>query len=238
MPAKPPVSVIVPAYNEEYLLADTLTALLQQDYAGTYEIIVVNNASTDRSAEIARAIGVRVVEEPCKGIVHAWSAGFAAAQGEILAATDADTRVPADWLSRLVTTLTARPDVVAAGGVYRFYDGPAWLRLGSRLLTFLTWHLVGVNMAVWRRAYESIGGLDTSVNFGADTRLTKNLQRAGRVVLDRRLVVDTSARRFEAAFWPSVWLYLANDFWLALFRRPLYYEFRDIRHAPDPPDPQ
>jgi glycosyltransferase involved in cell wall biosynthesis len=236
--AKPSVSVVVPAYNEEYFLADTLTALLQQDYGRTYEIIVVNNASTDRSPEIARAMGVRLLEEPCKGIVHAWSAGFATAQGEILAATDADTRVPADWLSRLVAALTARPDVVAAGRVYRFYDGPAWLRLGSRLLTFLTWHLVGVNMAMWRQAYEAISDLDTSVSIGADTRLTRELRRLGHVVLDRRLVVDTSARRFEAAFWPSVWLYLANDFWLALFRRPLYTEFRDIRHAPDPPAPR
>jgi glycosyltransferase involved in cell wall biosynthesis len=229
----PHASVIVPVYNEEALLAESLAALLQQDYAGTYEVIAVNNACTDRSPEIATAMGVRVVDEPCRGIAHAWRAGFASAQGEILAATDADTRVPPDWLSRLVAALTARPGVVAVGGVYRFYDGPTYLRIGSRMLTMLTWHLAGVNMAIWRWAYEASGGLDPSVNFGADTKLTQRLRRLGRVVLDRRLVVDTSARRFEAAFWPSVWLYLANDLWLALFRRPLFYDFPDIRHATD-----
>jgi cellulose synthase/poly-beta-1,6-N-acetylglucosamine synthase-like glycosyltransferase len=61
------VSIIVSVYSEEYLLADSLAALQQQDYAGTYEIIAVDNASTDHSPDIARAIGVRVLEEPRKG---------------------------------------------------------------------------------------------------------------------------------------------------------------------------
>lgn len=233
MLARPSVSIIVPTYNEEYLLAESLAALQRQDYDGTYEIIAVNNASTDRSPEIARAMGARVVDEPRKGVIHAWGAGFAAARGEILAATDADTRVPADWLSRLVAILTAQPGVAAAGGIYRFYDGPAWLRAGSRLLTLASWHLVGANMAMWRWAYESIGTLDAQVNSGADTRLTKKLKRMGRIVLDRRLVVDTSARRFRVAFWPSLWLYLANDFSLALFGRPFSCDFPDIRLPAD-----
>jgi peptidoglycan-N-acetylglucosamine deacetylase len=233
-PSRPFVSVVIPAYNEEYVLADCLTALEQQQYDGPYEVIVVNNASTDHTPEIARSKGARVVDEPRKGNVHALRAGLAAAQGEIVACTDADTRASPDWICRLVSHLTAQPGVVAAGGIFAFYDGPAWLRLGSLLVNQMGWHLQGVNMAMWRWAYEQIGGLDPMVNFGADAVLGLRLRRLGRVVIDRRLVMRTSARRFQAALWKTLWLYWINDLWLALFARCLFYSFPDIRILPAP----
>ena len=57
-------SVVVPAYNEEAFLPETLRSLRRQDYPGAYEIVVVDNNSTDATAEIARSFGVRVVSEP------------------------------------------------------------------------------------------------------------------------------------------------------------------------------
>jgi len=232
MSTKPFVSVIVPVYNEEYVLADCLTALQQQDYDGRYEIIVVNNACTDRSPAIARAVGVRVVDEPRKGYVHALRAGFAAALGEIIACTDADTLVPPDWLSRLVAGLTARPDVVAISGVFAFHDGPTWLRLAGRMVSHLNWGLAGGNMAMWRWAYQAVQGFDPTVNLGADRELGMRLRRLGQIVINRRLVASTSLRRFQVAFWPSLWRYLMNDLWLTLFHRPRFYAFPDIRLPP------
>jgi glycosyltransferase involved in cell wall biosynthesis len=229
MPASPFVSIVVPVYNEEILLADTLAALQKQDYDGAYEIVVVNNACTDRSPEIARSMGVRVVAEQRKGVVHALRAGFAAARGEIVALTDADTRAPRDWLSRLVANLTARPGVAAVGGIYAFYDGPLWLRLSSLLVNRASWQLIGANMAVWRWAYESIGGLDPRVNLGWDAELGRRLRRVGGVAVDRRLIVRTSARRFQAAVWQTWWRYFVNDLWLTFFGRALFYDFADIR---------
>jgi glycosyltransferase involved in cell wall biosynthesis len=237
MPAKPFVSIVVPVYNEEALLADTLTALQEQDY-GPYEIVVVDNACTDHSPQIARSMGVRVVTEPRKGVVHALRAGFAAVQGEIVALTDGDTRVPRDWLSRLVANLTRRPDVVAAGGIYAFYDGPLWLRYASLLVNRASWQLIGANMAVWRWAYESIGGLNPNVNLGWDAELGRKLRRRGRVVVDRRLVVRTSARRFQVALWRTWWRYFVNDLWLIFFGRPLFYDFADIRTVSRPQVPR
>lgn len=231
---KPLISVVIPAYNEERLLPASLLALQEQDYDGPYEVIVVNNASTDRTAEIAQVMGARVVDEPRKGYVHALQAGFAAAQGEIVACTDADTRVPPDWLSRLTVNLTTRSGVVATGGIFAFADGPVLLRLGNLLVNRLNWHLTGVNMAVWRWAYEQVGGIDPAVNFGADADLGLRLRRLGKVVIDRRLVVRTSARRFQAAFLKTLWLYWINDLWLALFGRCCFYAFPDIRSVRSP----
>ena len=128
MTGKPFISIVVPAYNEEYALPATLAALKAQRYDGEFEIIVVNNASTDSTPLIAENAGCRVVNQPRKGYVHALSAGFTAARGEIIASTDADTLVKPDWIQRMAGVLS-RPGVVACGGVFEFSDGSRTIRL-------------------------------------------------------------------------------------------------------------
>jgi len=231
---KPFVSVVVPAYNEEYVLANCLAALQAQDYPGPYEVIVVNNASTDRTAEIARNIGVTVVDEPVKGYVYALRAGFSAARGEVIACTDADTLVPPGWLSSLVANLTLRPGVVATSGSFQFYDGPAWLRTLCRILSRCSWHLAGANMSMWRWAYDAVAGFDPTVNMGADVELGMRLQRVGRLCLNHGPVAATSARRFEVSFWPALWQYVINDLSLILTGRPHFFHFSDVRIPPRP----
>jgi glycosyltransferase involved in cell wall biosynthesis len=90
-------SVVVPAYNEAAYLAGTLKALQRQDYGAPYEIIVVDNASTDGTAEIATGHGVRVVCEPEPGICQARQRGLVEARGQIVVSTDADTIQPPGW---------------------------------------------------------------------------------------------------------------------------------------------
>jgi peptidoglycan/xylan/chitin deacetylase (PgdA/CDA1 family) len=232
VPAKPFVSVVVPVYNEEYLLADCLAALKQQDYDGHYEIIVVANACTDASVGIARAMGVRLVDEPRKGYVHALRAGFAAAQGEIIASTDGDSEVPQDWISRLVAGLTSRRDVVATSGVFTFPGGPLWLHLLAETVNRLNPELCGGNMAMWRWAYDQVGGFDPDVNLQADVELGRRLRRLGRIAIDRHLVVSTSPRRFQVAPWQAIWLHAVNYLSLTIFGRIRFYDFPDIRLRP------
>jgi cellulose synthase/poly-beta-1,6-N-acetylglucosamine synthase-like glycosyltransferase len=232
MSAEPFVSIVVPVYNEEPLLGSCLAALKQQEYGASYEIVVVNNACTDHSPDIARAMGARVIDEPHKGVVHALRAGFAAARGEIMAATDADTLVPPGWLSRMVADLSSEPGIAAVGGIYTFYDGPPWMRWASLALNQFSSQLIGANMAMWRWAYDRIGGLDPAVNLGFDAELSRRLKRVGRVVVDRRLIVETSARRFQAGLWRAMGHYYLNNLWLWLLNRPLYYDFPDIRQIP------
>ena len=211
------------------MLADCLTALARQDYAGRYEIIVVNNASTDRTPEIARDWRARVVDEPAKGYVRALRAGFAAARGAIIACTDADTQVPSDWLSRLAERLTSSDRIVACTGTFGFHDGEPWLRLLARALGRCNFALAGGNMAVWRWAYEAVGGFDPAVNMGADRHLGQRLRRLGGIAVDKGLVVLTSARRYQAAFWPTVRMYVLNDLSMVVSGRPRFFDFPDIR---------
>ena len=106
------LSFVVPAYNEEAYLPACLESILSQTDprttnlpAGTCEIIVVNNASTDRTREVAlRYPGVTVVDEPRKGLTFARQAGFAASTGALIANVDADSRLTPNWVTNVLTT--------------------------------------------------------------------------------------------------------------------------------------
>ena len=116
------LSFVVPAFNEEAYLPACLESILKQiDPAasglpqGSCEVIVVNNASTDRTGEIARSFpGVVVVEEPRKGLTSARQAGFAASSGELIANVDADSRLTPGWVERVLCTFAAAEAAEAA----------------------------------------------------------------------------------------------------------------------------
>jgi len=95
------ISLIIPAYNEERYLARCLDAVAAQTVK-PFEVIVIDNNSTDTTAEIARRYRfVRLLHEPAQGRVYARNTGFDAARGTILARIDADAVLPADWVERL-----------------------------------------------------------------------------------------------------------------------------------------
>lgn len=101
---RPLVSVIVPAYQAEAYLDEALKSVLAQDY-DEYEVILVDDGSTDRTAEIAAAHGVRVLRQSNRGPAAARNAGLAVARGELLAILDADDLWPPERLSRQVAYL-------------------------------------------------------------------------------------------------------------------------------------
>src|ERR1700759_4665111 len=99
------LSFVVPAYNEEAYLPECLKSirLQTQNLGDDVEIIVVNNASTDRTSEVALQYpGVRVVDEPRKGLTFAREAGFAASSGALIANVDSDSRLTPGWVDRVL----------------------------------------------------------------------------------------------------------------------------------------
>jgi hypothetical protein len=114
-PALPLASVVVPAYKEAKNLPLTLASLLNQEFKD-FELIVVDNGSTDKTTAIAKDLGARVIGEDRRGIAHARQAGFLSSKGGIIVTTDADTVVPPDWLSRIVKKFREDTNLVAIGG--------------------------------------------------------------------------------------------------------------------------
>ncbi len=204
-PQAPRFSVVVPAHDEADSLGVTLDSLLRQDFAGGYEVIVVDNASRDDTADVARRAGVRVLTEPALGVCAARQRGVSGARGEIVVSTDADTVVPPDWLTRFDTQFCTHPGTVAVAGPCRYLDPPRWVAVLAPLsfavvallhrLTGYVSYLTATNVAFRRAGFP---GYNLALTQGGDeVDLLRRLQRCGPVRWDRHNVVDTSARRLD-----------------------------------------
>ena len=238
------LSLIVPAYNEEAYLPDCLRAATEelQSHAarGPFEIIVVDNASTDRTADVAAGFpGVRVVHEPRKGLTSARQCGLKAARGNIVAYVDADTRMPPGWLGRVLDAYDDE-EVVCVSGPYVYYDLPAfqralvklyWVLLAKPTYWLTRYMAVGGNFAASKAALLQIGGFDTSIAFyGEDTNIARRLSKTGDVVFDLDLVMQTSARRLHAeGIVMTALRYVLNFMSEVVLKRPATTRYRDIR---------
>jgi cellulose synthase/poly-beta-1,6-N-acetylglucosamine synthase-like glycosyltransferase len=119
----PFASVIVPVRNGEAMIADAISSLLAQDYPGDrHEILVVDNASTDGTAEVIRRHPVRYLHEPRRGVSNARNRGIAEARGEILAFIDGDCVADRSWLRELVVPF-ADPEVGCVAGELGHFAG-------------------------------------------------------------------------------------------------------------------
>jgi glycosyltransferase involved in cell wall biosynthesis len=198
-------SVIIAAYNEEKYIHDCIKALHNQDYLGDFEIIVVDNNSNDNTSEIAKGLGATVFFESKQGVSHALIAGASHAKGHILAFTDADTRLPESWLSQINKVFNLHENVVAAGGIPLYYDGPLWAniflhkvlkRFYIKYLKDSQQGLAGCNMAVRRDVYDKVGGFVPGYNWGQDWKMGKKASAHGEVIFDPEIFAHTSFRRF------------------------------------------
>ncbi|MCA3555564.1 glycosyltransferase family A protein [Aestuariivirga sp.] len=238
------LTIVIPAYNEEAYLADCLRHVLDEvaQTAGreAIEVLVIDNASTDRTAEIARSFaGVRVAHEPDKGLTKARQRGLEEARGEIVGYVDADTRMPRGWCGQVIGSFAADPTTVCVSGPYVYYD----LGRVSKVLVRVFWWVavpvaaltgymaVGGNFAARREALIKIGGFDRSIAFyGEDTDIARRLSAVGRVRFMLRLVMQTSARRLKAeGLARTAAVYVLNFVSEAVLKRPATTDYRDIR---------
>jgi cellulose synthase/poly-beta-1,6-N-acetylglucosamine synthase-like glycosyltransferase len=227
------ISIIVPAYNEQELIAGCLDSLLDQTLdQDQYEIIVIDNLSTDLTSQIAAEKGVRVEKEQKKGYAYTIRKGVEVAQADIIAFTDADCRVPADWLKMILEHFMNEQGIIAVGGKLSFYDFNPILNLIVRGVLYFNKALPGNNMAIRREAIQRIGGIDPAVNLTADYLLTVKLRQVGKLKIDKKLIVLTSGRRFRGSFSSDI-KYFMNVISIFLISKPLFYEFPDIRERGD-----
>jgi len=240
------ITAIVCAYNEAHHLPACLFSLLAQTRPPD-EILVINNASTDATAAVARAVpGVGVIDEPSKGLVVARERARREARGDVLAFVDADCRAPEKWLQRVERRFEQRPSLVALSGPYRFYDWDWWGRMLIRaydstlapLTQLVVYRLAGIgtlfyggNFAVRREALAAIGGFDTRIEFhGEDTNLGRRLIAIGPVAMAAECWLMTSARRYRAMGKGAVFrLYVRNFVSEIVHHEPKDRDHLDVR---------
>ncbi|MDR3559506.1 MAG: glycosyltransferase family 2 protein [Candidatus Pacebacteria bacterium] len=233
------LSFVIPAWNEEKYIARTLDSVIRQvkKSGRDIEIIVVNNASRDRTGEIARQYpDVIVVDEPRKGLPQARQAGFLAASGDLIANMDADSILPEGWIEKTYEHFSNDPKLASLSGPYQYYEYsapqnfivslyyvPAFMAhsIGRRL--FGKGGIIqGGNFVLKRSALERVGGFNTDIKFyGEDTDIARRIQAAGKVKFDFSFKMTTSARRLQKdGFWKTAWRYSINHFWILLFKKP------------------
>jgi O-antigen biosynthesis protein len=185
------ISVIVCTHNGQKTLDECLERLTTLTYPD-FEVIVVNDGSSDASAEIARARGARLVETGHRGLSHARNVGIAHATGEIVAFLDDDAYPDHDWLYYVAASLRANAhagvggpniapddDCPVAECVAAAPGGPIHVLISDREAE----HLPGCNMAFRKSALQEIGGFDERFRVaGDDVDVCWRLQDSGRTL--------------------------------------------------------
>jgi glycosyltransferase involved in cell wall biosynthesis len=202
--ALPELSIVIPAHNEEKYLPATLKSL--QEAIATVdlkiEIIVVDDASTDRTSEIAREFGCRIVSVEFRNIGAVRNAGAKVAVGQWLLFVDADTYVPAATLRSTIDNL--RFGAIGGGAMVnaeRIESFP-WIKRLMYFAVVVIWQRIGrwaagCYMFCRRDSFWEFGGFDERYFAAEEYFFSRNLKRRGRFVLVQDPVV-TSTRKLAA----------------------------------------
>ena len=194
------ISFIIPAYNEELELSATIAAIraAASGAAQPCEVIVVDDASTDATPEIASHAGAKVIRINRRQIAAARNAGARAAGGEYLFFVDADTRITGTHITEAIAALEAG---YTGGSARVLMDGfvPLWGRVFLRAFSVLYFGLnlgAGAFLFTTRRNFEAIGGFDEQHFAGEEVYFSLALRKLGRFKVLREPVL-TSGRKLR-----------------------------------------
>jgi glycosyltransferase involved in cell wall biosynthesis len=212
MKKQPLFSIVIPAYNEENFLPRCLESIKAQVAAPNYEIIVVDNNSSDATPSIAKRYGARLISETQPGVVFARQAGLKAANGEIIISTDADTYFSPNWLRYIADFFAQNPEAAGLAGHYHFVKGPLWAKIWPVMGAFWvkiiysvfgkTIYVSAANLA-FRKKY--LKSYNTNHPQGGDeTEVLKELSMHGPVHVTLHNAVCTSSRRVNQGFLHSI----------------------------------
>jgi len=203
------ISIIVPAFNEERLLANSLreiqnAAAVFSNEGWDWELIVCDNNSTDRTTEIARSLGAQVVFEPVNQIARARNCGAAAASGDWLLFVDADSHPTPELFTDVAEQI--KSGSVLAGGVTISMDNIPWMarRVASLWNTLSRCRklMAGSFIFVEAEAFRQIGGFSKELFAAEELDLSKRLKKLARqshrrIVILHRHPLKTSARKID-----------------------------------------
>ena len=197
------ISIIIPTLNEEKYLPKCLDSIAKQDYSGSYEVILGDGCSKDRTLKIAKEYGAKVVTEPKKTISAGRQKACEKAKGRIIVSTDADIIAPKDWLTKADKALEG---CVGGFGYIVPYDGnglETWMC--KHVMDRWMWGMSAIRMPVpagsnlyfQRKAFEKAGGFNTDLVTAEDLDLVTRLMKQGKVSYNPDSVVYVSLRRVQ-----------------------------------------
>jgi glycosyltransferase involved in cell wall biosynthesis len=182
------VSVVIPAFNAEETISEVVHAAREQDVTARLEVIVVDDGSTDQTANQAEQAGAKVLQQSNQGPAAARNAGWRAAQGEVVLFTDSDCKPHNDWAKKLLNGFT-NPGDGAVAGSYGIWNPYSWLarnvheeiknrhaKMGGSIRVFGSY-----NVAIKKEVLEKLNGFDENYRraSGEDNDLSYRMLKAG-----------------------------------------------------------
>jgi glycosyltransferase involved in cell wall biosynthesis len=244
------LSFVIPAYNEEAYIGDCLEAIFREANRKKYafEVIVVDNASTDSTAKVASSFkGVKVIKEPKKGLVRARTAGYKASKGDLVANIDSDTRLTPGWVDEVLNEFTKNKKLAGLSGPFIYYDLSKTMSLIVRAFYYYTYAiylvsssilrngsvLQGGNYVLRRSAFDKAGGFNEDYDFyGEDADVSRRVFKEGPVKWTFNLPIYASGRRLaKEGPITTCFRYTLNYFWTYFFKKPFTKTANDIRFS-------
>jgi len=214
----PLISVIVPAHNEEAFIGKCLDSLMKQTLNNKFfEVIVIDNASDDKTSKIVRDYPVKLVYEAKKSVIWARQKGVNESQGEIIVSADADTYYPPDWLKTIKANFERNPKLICLVGWIYYSNTPfifnyfnALNQQFNRLIQKYTKKFpicYAANLAFKKESFKEIGGYPKHlVELGDQQYLLYKFFNLGEVIIDPKIYCKTSARKL-GKIWKNILLY-------------------------------
>lgn len=200
------ISIVIGALNEERYIGTTLETAQNQQTSHKTELIVGDGYSEDKTVQIAKNHGAKIVMEKNRSAAWQRQAGSKIAKGEIICFTDADAVIPDDWVEQIVLEFKKDKNITMVYGPVYFSDTSSWQKSLSKvimdsylsILSLVNMHNpIGSNIAVRRKAFEKAGGFNTSLVTAEDLDLAKRMKKLGKLKFSRKVFVNVSARRVK-----------------------------------------
>jgi len=238
------LSFLIPARNEQNYIGDCIKSILSENISTPYEIIVIDNASSDDTSRTAKQHNVRVVLEKKVGLSFARQRGFLESKGNLLVYIDADTRLQSGIIEKICRSFEMNHSLVALSPSWTYYD------VGSNLNAFLgmyqdfVWSvmhtvrslfkksdfLTGYMMVIRKSTLEKVGGIDHDYPFyGEDIAISQKLHKYGVIFFDKQIKVKTSSRRYKRlGVFKTSWRYFFMYFMVFVGGRKLAQKFSKV----------
>ncbi len=226
------ISVIIPSYNEEKYIGLCLQSLVSQKTKRKFEVILVNNNSTDNTKNIALSfrdkLNLRIITEKQQGRGVARWRGFEEATGDFLFSSDADTIFPNVWIERLMSNFKNKK-VVAVTSLCNI-DDPSKTNKAifkfvhqftneAHRIVFGYYCLYGFSYAIRRDIYIKAGKIDKTLNALDDIELGRRVKNFGKIHLVKDIAVLTSNRRYKNGLIRGLLSFVKPDIQVLLLKK-------------------
>lgn len=235
------MTIVIPAYNEESYIWPCVEAVLQNWKWYIDQVIVVDNASTDKTAEIAKSFtNITVLSQKQKWVTKARQMWYEAATWDIIAFLDADTVMTRERVTEVYEIFEKQPEVWFLSWPYFFHDATKiqreWFKLywwfSYFVMYICAWYFgVWWNMILRKETLKKMNWFDTSIVFyGDDTDTACRAKEFGKSLFLMHLSIPSSYRRFRWQWiFSTLYLYSRNALYVVLFKKPYSHSSKNFR---------